>query len=164
MYHTDRPVKKTKVPAAGYSRHLSRTRPALVGRIGTALLTDGYIYQDTWDVIPLTRRRLPLSQALVDELAQLSQQVRPKQGATSAGSDYEVDLENVGPLHGKRAKPPIGPRIRHAISAPVVAHGEQIERLPSQRMEGMDDRENLRAVLVTICNARSTPTPRPRAS
>jgi hypothetical protein len=27
-------------------------------------------------------------------------------------------------------------------------------------MEWMDDRENLRAVLVTICNARSTPNQR----
>ncbi len=41
-------------------------------------------------------------------------------------------------------------------------YGEQLERLPSQRMEGMSDGENLCAVLVTICNARQTPTGRSR--
>jgi hypothetical protein len=42
-------------------------------------------------------------QALIDEIAQLSQQVRPEQGATRADSNYEVGFENIGPFHGQRA-------------------------------------------------------------
>jgi hypothetical protein len=77
-----------------------------------------------------------------------------EEGATSTNRDYEVGLDNVSPFDRKRAQPPFGARVQHAISAPVVAHSEQIERLSSQRVERMRDRKNLRAMLITICNAR----------
>jgi hypothetical protein len=89
--------------------------------------------------------------------------ISPEKGAAGADSDYEVRLKNIRPLDGQRAEPPAGTGIRHAVSAPVVANGKQIERLAAQRMEWMGDGENLRAVLVTICNARSTPKARSRA-
>ena len=77
-----------------------------------------------------------------------------------ARGDYEVGLDNVSPFDRKCAQPPFGACVQHAVSAPVVANGKQIERLAAQRMEWMGDGENLRAVLVTICNARSTPKAR----
>jgi hypothetical protein len=77
-----------------------------------------------------------------------------EEGATSTNRDYEVGLDNVSPFDWKCAQPPFGTCARHAVSAPVVAHGEQLELLSSQRMKRMGDRENLRAMLVTICNAR----------
>ena len=91
----------------------------------------GYIYRDIRDVIPLTSRNLPLPQPLIDEPAQFSQQVRPEQRTACPSTDYEVGFENIGPLNWQRAQPAIGARIRHAVSAPVVAHGEKIERLPA---------------------------------
>jgi len=50
----------------------------------------------------------------------------------------------------------VGTRIRDAVTAPVVAHREQIEALPSQRMEGVGDGKNLRAMFVTIWAPRKT--------
>jgi hypothetical protein len=98
-------------------------------------------------------------QVVVDEPAQLSQLIGAEEGAAGADRNYKVRLQNVGPLDGQRAQPPVGTGIRDAVAAPVVAHGEQIEGLSSQRMEGMGDGENLCAMLVTICNARLTPKP-----
>jgi hypothetical protein len=91
---------------------------------------------------------------LIDELAQLTQLIGSEEGATSTNRDYEVGLDNVSPFDRKCAQPPFGAGVQHAVSAPVVAHGKQIERLSSQRMERMRDRKNLRAMLITICNAR----------
>jgi hypothetical protein len=78
--------------------------------------------------------------------SQLSQQIGSKARATTTGRDYEVGLQNIGPFDRQRAQPSAGARIGHAITAPVVTYREQVERLPPQWMEGMDDSENLCAV------------------
>jgi len=72
-----------------------------------------------------------LPQALIHELAQLSQLIGPEEGAPGADRDYEIGLENISPLDGQRAQPSVRACVGHAISAPVVTHREQIERLPS---------------------------------
>jgi hypothetical protein len=87
----------------------------------------------------------------------LAQPIDPKEGAAGADCDYKVRLHNIGPLDRQRAQPPLRACIGHAVAAPVVAHRQQIEALPSQRMERMGDRKDLRAMFVTICNARFTP-------
>jgi hypothetical protein len=94
-------------------------------------------------------------------MAQLTQPIGSENRATGAGRDYKVWLENIGPFDRQRAQPSVRARIGDAVSTPIVAYGQQIERLPSQRMERVRDRKNLRAVLVTVCNARQTPN-RPR--
>ena len=91
----------------------------------------GYIFQDKRDVILLTSRRLLLPKPLIYKPAQFSQQVRPEQRLSCAGADDEVGFENIGPLHRQRAQPAIGPRVRHAVTAPIIAHGQKIERLPA---------------------------------
>jgi hypothetical protein len=75
------------------------------------------------------RRLLVLPPALIDELAQLPQLIGSEKGATSTNRDYEVGLDNVSPFDRKCAQPPFRACVRHAVSAPIVAHGEQIERL-----------------------------------
>ena len=101
-----------------------------------------------------------LPQAFIDVLAQFAKVIGPKQCATGADRHYKVRLENIGPLDRQRPQPTLGASIRHAVSAPVVAHREQIERLSSQRMEWMGDGKSLCAVLITICDTRQTPKPR----
>jgi len=98
-----------------------------------------------------------LPQTLRHERPQRSQLISAEAGATGAHRHYQIGLENIRPLDRQRAQPSIGARIGHAVSAPVIAYREQIEHLPSQRMERMGDSENLCAMLVTICNARLTP-------
>lgn len=91
----------------------------------------GHICQDIRYVIHLTRHRLLLPRTLIDEPPQLAQPISTEQSATGADRDYKIGLENVGPLERQRAQPPVRARIRDTVAAPVVAHREQIERLPS---------------------------------
>ena len=92
----------------------------------------GHICKDISYIIFLTSwRLLLLPPALIDELAQLTQLIGSEEGATSTNRDYEVGLDNVSPFDRKCAQPPFGACVRHAVSAPVVAHGKQIERLAS---------------------------------
>ncbi len=98
-----------------------------------------------------------MPQTLIHERSQCSQLISAEDGATGADRHNQIGFENIRPLDGQRAKPSVGARIGHAVSAPVITYREQIESLSSQWMERMRDSENLCAMLVTICNARLTP-------
>jgi hypothetical protein len=101
-----------------------------------------------------------LPKALVDALAKFAQIIGSEAGLAGADRHNKVRLQNIRPLDRKRSQSALGAGVRHAVATPVVAHREQIKRLPTQRMEWVSDGKNLCAVLVTICNARSTPKPR----
>ena len=100
-------------------------------------------FQDIMNIICLTRRHLLPPQALVDEPAQLTETIGPEEDPPRTNRDRKIRLENVGPLYRKRAQPPVGAGVGHAVAAPVVAHGQQSERLSAQRMKGMGDERDL---------------------
>lgn len=49
------------------------------------------------------------------------------------------------------------PRLRDAVPAPVVQDGEGLERLPSQRMERVDDGEDSCRQILRVCTASFSP-------
>ena len=64
---------------------------------------------------------------------------------------------DISPFDRQRTQSPLRTHIRDAIPAPVVANGEQIKALSSQRMERMRYGKNFCSNIATVCNARFFP-------
>jgi hypothetical protein len=80
-------------------------------------------------IICLTLLRVLPGQLLVDRLAQLAKHVGSEEGTPRTDRDHRVGPLNIGPLDWQCAQPPFCVEIRHAITTPVVAHGNRFEGL-----------------------------------
>ena len=96
----------------------------------------------------------PSGQLLVDRLAQLAQHVGTEEGTPRTDRDHRIGPLNIGPLDWQCAQPSFCVEIRHAVTTPVVAHGNRFEGLSPQRMKSVRDGENLCSTIATVCNAR----------
>ena len=113
-----------------------------------------HILQDILHIICLTSPRVIPKQLLVDLLAQLAQQVGTEEGTPRTDRDHRIGPLNIGPLDWQCAQPSFCIEIRHAVTTPVVAHGNRFEGLSPQRMKSVRDSENLCSTIATVCNAR----------
>jgi hypothetical protein len=87
-----------------------------------------------------------------------------KKATPSADGDHRIGPLNISPLDWQCAQPALCVQIRHAVPAPVVAHGNGFEGLAPQWMKGMRHGKNLRATIATICNGRFSIRGRSRAA
>lgn len=113
-----------------------------------------HIFTDILHIICLTSPRVPPGRLLVDRPAQLAQQVGTEEGTPRADSDHRIGPLNIGPLDWQCAQPSFCVEIRHAVTTPVVAHGNRFEGPSPQRMKSVRDSENLCFTIATVCNAR----------
>ena len=113
-----------------------------------------HILKDILHIICLTSPRVLPGHLLVDRLSQLAKHVGTEEGTPRTDRDHQVGPLNIGPLDWQCAQPPFCVEIRHAVTTPVVAHGNGFEALSPQRMKSVRDGENLRDTIATVCNTR----------
>ena len=129
-------------------RALSRRRRAPESRFLA------HILKDIIHIICLTSPRVLPGRLLVDRPAQLEQQVGTEEGTPRTNRDHRIGPLNIGPFNWQCAQPSFCVQIRHAVTTPVVAHGNRFEGLSPQRMKRVRDGENLCSAIATVCNTR----------
>jgi hypothetical protein len=88
-------------------------------------------------------------------------EIREAKWRSPSGDRHEgINGGKVRPRDGDRPRPLRWTEVRHSVAAPMIQNDEELERLPPQRMERMDNGDNRRRILFTTCSPLLLPMAR----